>query len=175
MLLVSIASSGELVVDTFTADAAERPRAAQPWFLAVAAVIGVAAFVVVRARRRRPLAVVLTLALAGIVSPFAAGPALLALVSVATRRFPREIAIAGTASLAASMLGAYLVLGSSDPWWQSLVLNTVWLSATIGWGMYIGSRRELLWTLRQRAERAEAERDLRAGAARTEERARIAR
>ena len=41
--------------------------------------------------------------------------------------------------------------------------------------MYIGSRRELIWTLRQRAETAEAERDLRAAQARSTERARIAR
>ena len=41
--------------------------------------------------------------------------------------------------------------------------------------MYVGSRRELLWTLRDRAERAEAEQELRAGKARGDERARIAR
>ena len=40
-----------------------------------------------------------------------------------------------------------------------------------GWGMYIGSRRELLWTLRSRAERAEAEQELRVAQAR-EQRAR---
>ena len=41
--------------------------------------------------------------------------------------------------------------------------------------MYIGSRRELIWTLRQRAERAEAEQELRVAQARATERARIAR
>jgi signal transduction histidine kinase len=39
----------------------------------------------------------------------------------------------------------------------------------------VGSRRELLWTLRDRAERAEAEQELRIGKARGDERARIAR
>ena len=34
------------------------------------------------------------------------------------------------------------------------------------WGMYIGSRRELIWTLRNRAERAEAEQELRVAQAR---------
>ena len=42
-------------------------------------------------------------------------------------------------------------------------------------GMYIGSRRELLWTLRDRAERAEAEQALRVEQGRLNERARIAR
>ena len=41
--------------------------------------------------------------------------------------------------------------------------------------MYIGSRRELLWTLRARAERAEAEQEVRVAQARSNERARIAR
>ncbi len=41
--------------------------------------------------------------------------------------------------------------------------------------MYIGSRRELLWTLRNRAETAEAEQELRVRQARSNERARIAR
>ena len=41
--------------------------------------------------------------------------------------------------------------------------------------MYIGSRRELMWTLRDRAERAEAEQELRVAQARGNERARIAR
>jgi signal transduction histidine kinase len=45
----------------------------------------------------------------------------------------------------------------------------------MAWGMYIGSRRELLWTLRHRAERAEAEQELRVRQARSNERARIAR
>ncbi len=40
--------------------------------------------------------------------------------------------------------------------------NIVFISAILAWGMYIGSRRELLWTLRARAERAESEHDLRA-------------
>ena len=41
--------------------------------------------------------------------------------------------------------------------------------------MYIGSRRELIWTLRNRAERAEAEQELRVAQAQGTERARIAR
>ena len=45
----------------------------------------------------------------------------------------------------------------------------------LGWGIYIGSRRELIWTLQHRAERAEAEQELRVAQARGNERARIAR
>jgi signal transduction histidine kinase len=55
---------------------------------------------------------------------------------------------------------------------------TAGLAITIAillWGMYLGSRRELMWTLRDRAERAEAEQELRVDQGRSNERARIAR
>jgi signal transduction histidine kinase len=64
---------------------------------------------------------------------------------------------------------------SESSWFVNLLMAMIITAGMFGWGMYIGSRRELLWTLRQRAERAEAERDLRAGKARSDERARIAR
>ena len=53
----------------------------------------------------------------------------------------------------------------------NLVVNT----AMMGWGLYLGSRRELVWTLRQRAARAESEQELRVSQARGTERERIAR
>ena len=62
-----------------------------------------------------------------------------------------------------------------DPWWVDLLINAVVTAGILGWGMYIGSRRELIWTLRQRAERAEAEQELRMAQARGNERSRIAR
>lgn len=54
-------------------------------------------------------------------------------------------------------------------------MNAVATGGILGWGMYIGSRRELIWTLRNRAERAEAEQELRVAQARSNEQARIAR
>ena len=55
------------------------------------------------------------------------------------------------------------------------MVNVVVNAAMMGWGLYLGSRRELLWTLRQRAARAEAEQELRVSQARGTERERIAR
>jgi signal transduction histidine kinase len=62
-----------------------------------------------------------------------------------------------------------------EPRWLTAAISAVCVSAMLAWGMYLGSRRELLWTLRRRAEVAEGERDLRAAQSRLEERARIAR
>jgi signal transduction histidine kinase len=63
----------------------------------------------------------------------------------------------------------------SSPWWVTVVVVVVVTVAVLGWGAYIGSRRELLWTLNNRAERAEAEQELRSAQARANERAQIAR
>ena len=64
---------------------------------------------------------------------------------------------------------------NGDPWWVDLIVNVVVTAGILGWGLYIGSRRELIWTLEQRAERAEGEQELRVSQARGNERARIAR
>ena len=49
----------------------------------------------------------------------------------------------------------------NGPWWVNLLVVVVISVAILGWGAYIGSRRELIWTLKNRAERAEAEQELR--------------
>jgi signal transduction histidine kinase len=61
------------------------------------------------------------------------------------------------------------------PPFVSVLINLAVNVGMMGWGMYIGSRRELLWTLNQRALRAETEQALRVAQARSGERSRIAR
>ena len=138
--------------------------------------VGAVALVAVLWRRRWPLPVALALNAATVVSGAAAGPATLALVSLATRRRALPIAAVSVVAFAAGMV--YVVttprVGVGLPWVDAGV-TLVAVAATVVLGLYIGSRRELLWTLRQRAERAEAEQELRAGRAREHERARIAR
>jgi signal transduction histidine kinase len=81
----------------------------------------------------------------------------------------------GSVNFAAAQLFSSMTANDSDPRWLLLVANAIATGAMLGWGMYIGSRRELIWTLRNRAERAEAEQGLRVAQARSNERARIAR
>src|SRR5690625_3529190 len=66
-------------------------------------------------------------------------------------------------------------IGGEDPVWVTFVTNAIFTVAMMAIGMYVGSRRELLWTLRERATRAEQEQELRVAQARTNERGRIAR
>lgn len=137
--------------------------------------LGLVSYLLVTRRRQWPLAVaLLTSAFAGI-SGVAAGPATLAAVSVATRRRWQQLAVVFVVGLAGAQLFTITQDDGGDPLWLLTTLNVIVLAACIGWGMYLGSRRELLWTLRHRAERAEAEQELRVARARSTERARIAR
>jgi signal transduction histidine kinase len=146
------------------------------WRIALDLALGAVAFGLVFFRRRWPLPIALVLIALTAVSAAAAGPALLATVSVATRRVWGQIAVVGIASVVAGVVSSDVVpSGEPQPWWLTALLMVAITSALLGWGMYIGSRRELLWTLEQRAERAETERDLRVRKARSDERAAIAR
>lgn len=136
--------------------------------------LGCAGLVVLRRRYPVPVAVVTTVLTS--VSALAAGPATLAAVSLATRRRWPQVVGMGLLTIAAATI--YAEVHPSDnpePWWLLLSLNVAFTLTVLAWGMYVGSRRELLWTLRARAERAEAEQELRASQSRLEERGRIAR
>ena len=139
--------------------------------------LGVLSYVLVFGFRRRwPVVVALLACLACAASGTASGAAMLASVSVATRRRWREIALIGSVGFAAAQFFVTWQPGSNEePIWLMLTINAVATAAMLAWGMYVGSRRELLWTLRHRAERAESEQALRVAQARTNERAQIAR
>lgn len=139
-------------------------------------VVGLLAFALVWFRRRWPFTIAVVTILMAPVSSLSAGPAALATVSLATRRRWWQVITVGALNVVFSLV-YYAVQPSdvADPWWVNLAVTVAVVLAITAWGMYIGSRRELIWTLRQRAETAEAERDLRATQARSNERARIAR
>ena len=138
--------------------------------------LGVLAYVLVFGFHRRwPVPIAVVVCLLGAASGLAAGATILASVSVATRRRWREIALVGSVGFAAAQFLTSWQPAQDDPFWLMLGINAVATGAMLAWGMYIGSRRELLWTLRHRAERAESEQELRAAQSRSNERERIAR
>lgn len=150
----------------------------KPWWFVLDLLLGIACLVLVWYRRRWPLVVALTTAALAAVSLTAAGPATLALVSLATRRRWREMVPVTVVTL----VGVLTVM-SLDPTAPSsrtdfalqLALLLILMVAVIGWGLYIGSRRELLANLRERARRAEGDQEARVAQAQTAERSRIAR
>jgi signal transduction histidine kinase len=139
--------------------------------------LGLPCVVLVFFRRRWPFAVALITSILSSASSLGAGPATLALVSMATRRRWLQIVPLALLNLVSSQVFAKVHPPSdtSEPEWLTLTTTLIFVAAVTAWGMYIGSRRELLWTLRRRAERAESEQELRVGQARTNERAAIAR
>jgi hypothetical protein len=104
--------------------------------------VGAGAVVLLRWRRSHPLAVAVVLNALTALSGASAGPALIALMSVATRRRWREILPVAAVSIAASLV--YFELQASDSGFlTSVVLGAVSLAALTAIGMYVGARRDL--------------------------------
>ncbi len=138
--------------------------------------LGLLCFVLMFWRRRHPMGIALISTLAGVASVSSAGPGLLIVVSLATRRRVREIAVVAVLGIVTTQIFyAYQPMDTQNAWLVNLVFAVIFTVAAVSAGMYIGSRRELLWTLRDRAHRAESEQALRVRQARDAERARIAR
>ncbi|MCW2782597.1 MAG: histidine kinase [Marmoricola sp.] len=138
--------------------------------------LGLASLPLVFFRRRWPFAIAAITTVLSAFSGTASGPGVLAAVSLATgRRIPQVVTI-GLLNVVASQV--YEVVEPStgnDNWWVNFSITIVVTVALLVLGMYIGSRRELLWTLRDRANQTEAQQELRLAGARSAERERIAR
>lgn len=140
-----------------------------PVWLAVASAV-VAPFLLLW-RRRAPLLILALTALAYLLSGIVVLPVGFALLTVAVRR--RDLVLlACTAGVA---LTFWLSSESPDRWYVTLGLSVVFAAFWALWGSYVGARRDLLQSLRDRARRAEEEQLARADQARQTERARIAR
>jgi signal transduction histidine kinase len=138
--------------------------------------LGVLSYALVLRRRRWPMTVAVILSAMATLSGLAAGPATLAAASVATRRRMWQVVTIGVVNLVSAQAFSVLPwVRSADPYWVVLSVNITVIVAVLALGMYVGSRRELVWTLKQRAHRAETEQALRVDQARGNERARIAR
>lgn len=148
---------------------------ARRWFVADVAVGVVSTVVAMVWRRRYPVTVALSTNVVSVGSFSSSGAACLALVSLATRRRWRELVPVLVVLVATIPLTVLInpVPGPDPRVDAGLILVITGL--LVSFGLYIGSRRELMATLRSRAEIAEAEQSAKVAQARGAERARIAR
>jgi signal transduction histidine kinase len=143
-------------------------------YLALDLALGVISVVSMRWRRRYPLAIALLASAIGGVSSAASGAVIVTAVSLATRRKWPEIIPLAVVGVVASV--AYFETQPGQAALAvSIVFTAVFVSALIAIGMYVGARRDLLATLRERADRAESDQSLRVQQAQATERTRIAR
>jgi signal transduction histidine kinase len=126
-------------------------------------------------RRRWPVGVALFIGLFTTFSSSASIAGAIALFTVAVHRRAAVAMAIGAVGLATTPV--YLAVHPDEdlPYWVSIVIAFLGVVAVIAWGMFVRSRRQLVLSLRDRAERAEAEQQLRVEQARQQERARIAR
>lgn len=154
-------------------------RTGSVWWLAVAdPLLGLASLVLMRFRRRWPVSVAVVLILVSTVATTAAGACLIVIISVATRRHWREVAVITPLYLASALVWDEMFTASDQTWITTatnIVAQVLALVAAIAVGYSIGERRENIATLRERAETAEREQGLRVEQARSTERSRIAR
>jgi signal transduction histidine kinase len=137
--------------------------------------VGVASLAVLQFHHRHPVGLTILITAATAVSASAIGPWAVAQASVAAHRRWREILpTAALAILTGEMLWAYLPVQDMS-WSDNLVFTGLSTAAVVAVGMYAGARRDLLASLRDRAERAEREQALQVATARVGERTLIAR
>lgn len=152
------------------------PGAVPTWLLWVDPVLGVVAVTALLWRRRFPLAVsMLTLGLTAM-SSSAFPAALIALVSLATRRRWRELAVYYPVSLAVGVASEFIyLLGEPPSLLTAAVTQTSSFAACAGIGVAIGAQRQTVVTLREQVAAGEREQASRVARAQSAERARIAR
>ncbi|MDT0444038.1 sensor histidine kinase [Streptomyces johnsoniae] len=155
----------------------EQTNETYSWFFTGDPLVAFGCLMALLWRRRFPLAVAMTVAIASTASTLASGAALLALGSISARRRPVEIGAVGLAYVTASQFtgGFYPIESPRGAMWLQLALSALTAGIAVAAGMAVGARRVEVRSLRDRAESAEREQSARAAQARALERNRIAR
>lgn len=152
------------------------PSGGGPVGLEVNAAVLVGACCAMWLRRRFPVALAVVLIVVSVWFPVVAGASAVALFTVAVhRRLFTALAVTG---LAVASAFAQFSLGpelSDSVYWSAAGVTALVCLVCVGWGLALRARRQLVVSLRERAQRAEAEQRLRAEQARSREREAIAR
>ncbi|KAA8886824.1 sensor histidine kinase [Nocardia colli] len=148
------------------------------WFQVGDPLLGVACMLLTLLRRRYPVAIAAIVTVASTASVTANGAAALVLCSLATRRRYAETAALAIVSIGTGLLTDSVIYPKEtalQPYWIDTAVLTAAIATIVAIGFAVGARRDLVWSLRSRAETAEREQHARAAEARLLERNRIAR
>ncbi|MEV0156979.1 histidine kinase [Micromonospora sp. NPDC050686] len=146
-----------------------------PWLNEVDLVIGVLVAAALWLRRRWPVGLAVATAPLALFS-VSAGAALLIILFTVVVHQPLVVG--------AALVGWHLLTNPiyvairPDPtmsFWASMAWTVMFIGVMVAWALFVRARRQLVLSLRDRAERAEAEQQLRVAQARQLERTRIAR
>ncbi|GAA4189964.1 histidine kinase [Streptosporangium oxazolinicum] len=151
------------------------PEDLDPVWRDVDQVVGGLGCAAVLLRRRWPVPLAVALLLAGTLTHYLTGPAMVAVFTVAATR-PWRVT-AWVVALAFTPLPVFLWRVAELPEERvgSALTYFALIAGAIGWGLFRRSRQQLIASLRERAELAEADAELRAEWARRETREEIAR
>ncbi|SCE67333.1 sensor histidine kinase [Micromonospora chokoriensis] len=145
------------------------------WMLGVDTVLGLVCCGLLWVRRRWPLGLAVATLPLNLFSMAAAIPLLIIYFTVVVhRRTAVAIAITGVGFLT-NLVFSWTRPDPAMSYWLTVTWGVVITLAVLAWGMFVRARRQLIVSLRERAERAEAEQQLRVAQARHLERTRIAR
>ena len=126
-------------------------------------------------RRRWPIGVAVAMMPLALFSACGSVALLISIFTVAVHRPFLPAALITAWNVAAGAVYCYVRPEPDLGYWGNLALTTALITTALGWGMFVRARRQLVLSLRDRAERAEAEQQLRISQARHLERTRIAR
>jgi signal transduction histidine kinase len=144
-------------------------------FKVIDIVLGLAAMGTLWDRRRHPLGIAAFVIPASAVSALAAGAGLAVLFNAALRCDRRGLIWVVAGSVAASLFYTLIYATSGAEVRDDVLLGLLLFAVTIGWGLFVRVRRDLVDSLHERNARLEEEGRLRADQARAAERERIAR
>lgn len=133
--------------------------------------VGLVACLTLWRRRSRPVGVAAFALVASSVFAMAAGAGLLATFNAAIRAPRRSLAAVATLAIAADVVYPFV---NPDAVGAQLLIGLLCTAVAFGWGLLVRARRELIASVRDRAEWVEAEQRHRVERAREAERRRIA-
>ena len=126
-------------------------------------------------RRRWPVGLAVVLVVFSTFSETVSGAMVVGMLTVAIHRPPRTTAAVFVLSVVAGLVYVVVRPEPGIPAWLLFMIGLAVQSAAVGWGLFIHFRRQLVLSLRDRANRAETEAQLRAEQAQQRARDEIAR